>query len=203
MPESTLPDEVREAAAKAMIPGAWEDWRWEYASVGASNITKQDDAQEERKKTARLYVDAVTPILAAHFATEAVRESHSRELHHFETEEENATLRAERDALAAQVEAAKRAAENPGDGLDTHERIRLARVAEILSAPASAVVARLRAEAWDEGEDAGQENGANWDGWRYSGDFPLTNPYRQEAEKPLTFGPSPAESLVVQGEAEK
>jgi len=40
-------------------------------------------------------------------------------------------------------------------------------------------LANLKADVWDEGEEAGMKNQANWDGWRDTKP-PITNPYREE-----------------------
>lgn len=39
-----------------------------------------------------------------------------------------------------------------------------------------------KAEAWEEGAEAGSSNQCAWDGWRYSKGYPITNPYRKAAK---------------------
>lgn len=170
---TALPDEVREAAVKIMQQPRMH-----------TNMSGDKE---------RAVVDALTPLFAAHFAAEAVRESHSRELHHFETEDENATLRAERDALAAQIEQVLSIVgcerysggwENCDD--DMAEGIGgciQCQARHILTASPASVVARIREEAWDEGGQAATDY--CWNMHTPSG-IPLdppANPYRQEAEK--------------------
>ena len=48
----------------------------------------------------------------------------------------------------------------------------------ILEAAAPHLLQAAKAEAWEEGSEAGSDNQCAWDGWRYSKGYPLTNPYR-------------------------
>lgn len=44
-------------------------------------------------------------------------------------------------------------------------------------------LASVRADAWDEGEEAGESNALAWDGWRYRSDYVVaSNPYRSEKQ---------------------
>ena len=46
-------------------------------------------------------------------------------------------------------------------------------------------IARIKAEAWEEGNRAGASDQAAWDGWRYCpGDkHPIPNPYREDDDE--------------------
>lgn len=48
---------------------------------------------------------------------------------------------------------------------------------EHLTSDVLQIVESKQREAWDAGREAGSDNQANWDGWRYSKGYPITNPY--------------------------
>ena len=95
---------------------------------------------DETRRDHEAFADGFTAA-ASNFAAEAVRESHGRELHHFETEVENTELRAELDGLRAQIEEALRLRNKPG----AHKEHVLAAFDE----SPRGTVARIRAEALD------------------------------------------------------
>ena len=143
---TALPDDVREAAKHAL---------------DVFNARRDDEI-----------IDALAPVLAAHFAAEAVRESHGRELHHFETEVENEGLRAQIEEARAHVAKIDIIMYETGSAS-------VGKLEDILAQSPRGTVARIQAGAWAEGYShcfECPEPGTSLD------DNPYTNPFASSGD---------------------
>jgi len=95
------------------------------------------------------------------------RQTHCKRGHEFTPENTYVTTRGERTCRVC------RRSQNK-----VYREKRKAREAEMITMTAEAL-AELKADVWDEGEEAGVKNQANWNGWRDTKP-PITNPYRKE-----------------------